>query len=108
MSMPDVAQVPEFPSATELLAAVATEARTLADQVDAATRKRLLVVAHAVELVAHEIAAGGPPDRSDDASRRLAAVIRTGGHDRDLATVTDQVRDEVRQRVSVNAPGYDI
>jgi Domain of unknown function (DUF6285) len=107
MSMPDEVPVPEVPSATDLLAAAASEARALAGQMDAATRKRLLVVAHAAELVAREIAAGKPPDRSDDSSRRLAAAIRAGAHDSDLAAVTERVRDEVRQRIAVNAPDYD-
>ena len=106
MSIPELAPVPEFPSATDLLAAVAGEARVLAGQADAATRRRLLVVAHAVELVTREIAAGWPPGRDDDACRRLSAAIRAGGHDSDLAAVADRLRDEVRRRVSVGAPGY--
>jgi hypothetical protein len=107
MSMPDGAPVTEIPSTTDLLAAAAGEARALAGQVDAATRKRLLVVAYAVELAAREISAGRPPECGDDSCLRLAAAIRAGTHDSDLAAVTELVRDEVRQRIAVNAPGYD-
>jgi hypothetical protein len=105
--MSDDYTVDEVPTASELMAAAAVEARSLADEVDAGARKRLLVLAHTTQLLARELASAETPTADGRfAARQLAAAIRAGEHDHELSAILARVRSEVRPRVEISAPGY--
>ncbi|HYF24466.1 MAG TPA: DUF6285 domain-containing protein [Baekduia sp.] len=92
----------DAPDAAALVAACAAEVAAVAGDAGGATRRRLLVVAHALALAGRDLAAGAAP-AGDPA---LAAAIRAGRHDAELAQVATRLRDGVRARVEIAHPGY--
>ncbi|WP_067540617.1 hypothetical protein [Nocardia crassostreae] len=100
----ETSHVRETAAARELVSAAATEVRGLAERADGVVRKRLLVVAHVLELAERELSSP-PVDFTDTAT--LAREIRSGAHDLDLARQAARWRDHVRRELAVAHPGYD-
>ncbi|MEC3919374.1 hypothetical protein [Nocardia sp. CDC160] len=88
----------------ELVSAAANEVRTLAERTDGVVRKRLLVVAHVLELAERELSTA--PGNAVDAAA-LAREIRSGAHDQDLIAQAVRLRERVRRDLAVAHPGYD-
>jgi flavin-binding protein dodecin len=86
--------VPDRPDDRELASALERELRTLADQGPRELRMRLLVTAHAAGLLA-------APERDGDRDDPdLAAAIRAGRHDHELAAVAARLARAPRTRES--------
>ncbi|WP_067537717.1 hypothetical protein [Nocardia crassostreae] len=88
----------------EIVAAAASEVRVLAERAEGSLRKRLLVVAHVLELAGRELSAVSAP-LPDTAV--FAREIRSGAHDQSLIADALRLREKVRRAVSVVHPGYD-
>lgn len=88
----------------ELVTAAATEARTLAERTEGVIRKRLLVLAHALELAERDLTDEPVTSEHDIA---LCAALRAGEYDADLVTLIVALRPRVLREIAVARPGYD-
>ncbi|WP_205695910.1 hypothetical protein [Conexibacter sp. SYSU D00693] len=120
------------PDARALVEGCAAEVAAIAADTDPATRRRLLVVAHALALAARELhatgsdperqdatgsdperatgpgtdATGSDPERGDATGSDPVRGVRRGGRDAELVQIARGLREEVRARLEVAHPGY--
>ncbi|MEV6773726.1 hypothetical protein AB0N05_34335 [Nocardia sp. NPDC051030] len=88
----------------ELVAASAKEARVLADSAEGVIRKRLLVLAHALDVAEREL---GTTTGVRLDGTALTRAVRAGEHDADLVAQAVALREVVRAELSPVHPGYD-